>query len=228
MPQATVLYRIMTDVRFALRTLRNNPGFTSAAVLALALGIGANSAMFSVIDGVLLRPLPFPQSDRLVNVWETNLKRNFPKFPVAPANYYDWRAQNQVFSSMGAYVQGTFNLASKEGEPERYLGSSSDRGFFDALQISPILGRVFTEEEDQPGRDGVIILSYGLWRSRFGGDPKIIGQTLTFDRKPRTVIGIMPEGFEYPAQSTMWAPLALDNGTKAQRDLHRYRVIARL
>jgi predicted permease len=218
----------MTDLHFALRTLRKNPGFTCAAVFALALGIGANSAMFSVIDGVLLRPLPFPQSDRLVNVWETNLKRNFPKFVVAPANYYDWRAQNQVFSALGAYVQNTFNLASMDGEPERYLGASSDRGFFDALQVSPVLGRIFTDEEDQPGRDGVIILSYGIWRSRFGADPKIVGQSLTFDSKPRTVIGIMPEGFQYPAQSTMWAPLGFDNETKARRDLHRYRVIARL
>jgi putative ABC transport system permease protein len=218
----------MTDLRFALRTLRNNPGFTGAAVLALGLGIGANSAMFSVVNGVLLRPLPFPGSDRLVNVWESEPKRNLPKMVAAPANYYDWRAQNQVFSTLGAFIQSTFNLASTEGEPERYLGSSTDRGFFDALQVSPILGRIFTDEEDQPGRDGVIILSYGIWRSRFGGDPKIIGQTLTLDNKPRTVIGIMPEGFEYPAQSTMWAPLALDNETKAQRDLHRYRVIARL
>ena len=218
----------MTDLRFALRTLRNNPGFTCAAVLALGLGIGANSAMFSVVDGVLLRPLPFPRSDRLVNVWESEPKRNLPKFVAAPANYYDWRAQNHVFSSLGAFTQSTFNLASTEGEPERYLGGITDRGFFDTLQVSPILGRIFTEEEDQPGRDGVIILSYGIWRSRFGGDPKIIGQTLTFDSKPRTVIGVMPQGFEYPAQSTMWAPLALDNETKAQRDLHRYRVIARL
>jgi predicted permease len=218
----------MTDLRFALRTLRNNPGFTCAAVLALGLGIGANSAMFSVVNGVLLRPLPFPQSDRLANVWESEPKRNLPKMVAAPANYYDWRAQNQVFSRMGAFAQSTFNLASTEGEPERYLGASSDRGFFDALQVAPILGRIFTDEEDQPGRDGVIILSYGIWRSRFGGDPKIIGQTLTFDSKPRTVIGIMPQGFEYPGQSAMWAPLALDNETKAQRDLHRYRVIARL
>ena len=136
--------------------------------------------------------------------------------------------QNQVVSALGAFTQSTFNLASTEGEPERYLGGITDRGFFDTFQISPILGRIFTEEEHQHGPDGVIILSYGIWRSRFGGDPKIIGQTLTFDSKPRTVIGVMPQGFEYPAQSTMWAPLALDNETKAQRDLHRYRVIARL
>jgi len=219
---------MLQDARFALRTLRKNPGFTFAAVFALALGIGANSAMFSVIDGVLLRPLPFPRSDRLVNVWETNLKRNLPRFPVAPANYTDWRAQNQVFSSMGAYAQTTFNLASTEGEPERYLGAITDRGFFDALQMPPVLGRVFTADEDDPGGDGVIILSYSLWRGRFGGDPTIVGQSLTFDGKPRTVIGVMPEGFQFPGQSNMWAPLGFDNAMKTRRDLHRVRVIARL
>ena len=219
---------ILQDLRFAVRAFRKKPAFTVTAVLALALGIGATSAMFSVIDGVLLRPLPFPRSDRLVNVWENNLQRNLPKFVVAPANYYDWRVQNRVLSAMGAYLQNTFNLASLEGEPERYLGASSDRGFFDALQVSPILGRILTEEEDQPGHDGVIVLGYDLWRSRFGGDPKILGRTLAFDNKARTVIGVMPEGFQYPGQSSMWAPLAFDNQAKARRDLHRYRVIGRL
>src|SRR5579864_5322832 len=216
------------DLQFALRTFRKNLGFTAAAVFALALGIGANSAMFSVIDGVLLRPLPFPRSERLVNVWESNLTRNIPKFGAAPANYNDWRVQNQVFAALGAYFQSTFNLASTEGEPERYLGASTDRGFFDVLEVSPVLGRIFTEEEEQLGRDGVVLLSYNLWRGRFGGDPKIIGQTFTLDGKPRMVIGVMPEGFQYPGQSTMWAPLGLDNQNRTRRDLHRFRVIARL
>ncbi|HYL77729.1 MAG TPA: ABC transporter permease [Bryobacteraceae bacterium] len=219
---------LFQDLQFALRTFRKNPGFTAAAVFALALGIGANSAMFSVIDGVLLRPLPFPHSERLVNVWENNQTRNIPKFVAAPANYTDWRAQNQVFSTMGAFLQNTFNLASTEGEPERYLGASTDRGFFDVLQVSPILGRVFTEEEELPGQDGVIVLGYNLWRGRFGGDPKVIGQTFTLDGKPRMVIGVMPEGFQYPGQSAMWAPLGFDNQLRARRDLHRFRVIARL
>jgi len=219
---------LFQDLQFAFRTLRKNPGFTFAAVLALGLGVGANSAMFSVIDGVLLRPLPFPQPERIVNVWETNLKRNFPKFPVAPGNYYDWKAQNHVFADIGAYQQNTFNLASNENEPERYLGAICDRGFFAALGISPVLGRVFTDDEDQPGRDGVVILGNGIWKQRFGGDPKIIGQNLILDGRPRTVIGVMPEGFQYPPQATMWAPFALDNETKARRDFHRFRVIARL
>jgi predicted permease len=219
---------LFQDLKFALRTFRKNPGFTGAAVFALGLGMGANSAMFSVIDGVLLRPLPFPRSERLLNVWETNLKRNLPRFTVAPANYYDWRKQNQSFSSLGAYQQNTFNLASREGEPERFLGTISDRGFFDALGVRPALGRIFNEEEDQPGRDGVVILGYGVWRQRFGGDPKIVGQTLILNGKPRTVIGVMPASFEYPTQSVMWSPLGFDNETRARRDFHRLRVIGRL
>ena len=220
--------QLFQDLQFALRTLRKNPGFTFAAVFALALGIGANSAMFSVIDGVLLRPLPYAHPEQLVNVWESDLKRNLPRLVAAPGNYYDWVKQNQVFSAMGAYQQSTFNLASNEGEPERFLGAICDPEFFPVLQVAPLLGRAFTREEDQPGRDGVIMLGYGVWRQRFGGDPKIIGRILTLDGRPRTIVGVMPEGFAYPAQAAMWAPLALDNESKARRDFHRLRVIARL
>ncbi len=218
----------LQDLQFAFRSLRKNPGFAIAAVCALGLGIGANTAMFSVIDGVLLRPMPFPDSERLVNVWETNLTRNLPKFVVAPANYYDWRKQNQVFSALGAYQNFTFNLASTETEPERYVGVTCDRGFFDVLGVTPMLGRIFSSDEEPAGRDGVVVLSYAVWRSRFGGDRRIIGQHLTMDGRPRTVIGVMPEGFEYPPLATMWAPFGFDNEEKARRDLHRMRVIARL
>ena len=219
---------LIQDLRFSLRTLCKNPGFALAATLALALGIGANSAMFSVIEGVLLRPLPFPQPDRLVNVWETNFVRNLPKFPVAPGNYYDWRKQNQVFTSLGAYQGSTFNIATRDGVPERYVGVICDRGFFDTLKVPPALGRFFTEQEEQAGNDGVLILSHAVWRQRFGSDPKAIGQTLVVDAKPRTIIGVMPEGFQYPPLATMWAPLGFDNEARERRDFHRFRVIARL
>jgi putative ABC transport system permease protein len=208
--------------------LRKHPAFALAAVFALALGIGANSAMFSVMDAVLLRPLPFPHPDRLVNVWETNLVRNIPKMSAAPANYYDWRKQNQVFSELGAYQANTFNLATTEGEPERYVGAICDRGFFDALQVSPMLGRVFTEDEVPQGRDGVVILGYGVWRQRFGGDPTVIGRSLMLDGKPRIVIGVMPQGFAYPPLTTMWAPLGFRRAAQERRDFHSLRVIARL
>lgn len=219
---------LVEDLRFSVRTFRKSPGFFIVAMLALALGIGANSAMFSVIDGVLLRPLPFPESDRLVNVWETEPSRNLPRFPAAPANYYDWRKQNQVFSVLGAYQDATFNLATSEGEPERYVGAVCDRGFFDVLGVSPMLGRVFTADEEPAGKNGVVVLSYGVWKQRFGGDPKVIGQRFVSNGIPRTIIGVMPQGFSYPPLTTMWAPLGFDDTTRERRDLHRVRVIARL
>jgi putative ABC transport system permease protein len=147
---------------------------------------------------------------------------------AAPANYYDWRKQNQVFSELGAYQGNTFNLATTEGEPERYVGAICDRGFFDALQVSPMLGRVFTEDEVPQGRDGVVMLGYGVWRQRFGGDPTVIGRSLMLDGKPRIVIGVMPQGFAYPPLTTMWAPLGFRRAAQERRDFHSLRVIARL
>lgn len=218
-----------SDLRFALRTFRKRPGFTAAVVLALALGIGANSAMFSVINGVLLRPLPFPRQERLVDIWDTNPKRNLPQLPAAPGNYYDWRTQNEVLSAMGAWQINIFNLGVSDSEPERYVGAIVDRGFFDTLGVTPMLGRVLTEEEQTPGRDGVLILSYGVWRQRFAGDPHILGRVVPMNGRARAIIGVMPEGFDYPAQaSAMWAPINFDAAMNARRDLHRVRVIGRL
>jgi putative ABC transport system permease protein len=218
----------MPDIAFTLRMLRKSPVFALSAILAAGLGIGATSAIFSIVDGVLLRPLPFPRSDRLVNVWESTQKRNIPRLVAAPGNYYDWRTQNQVFSAIGAYEQNTFNLATPDGEPERFVGAVCDPGFFAALQIAPILGRTFTEDEDLPDHGNVVVLSFNLWQQRFGADTNIIGRNLNLDGQPRTVVGVMPKGFEYPALATMWAPLALDNPMRQRRDLHRLRVIARL
>ncbi|MBV8818510.1 MAG: ABC transporter permease, partial [Acidobacteriaceae bacterium] len=219
---------MLQELSFAFRTLRKNPGFTLAAVLALSVGMGANSAIFSVIDGVLLRPLPFPEPDRLFNVWESELKRNIPRMVIAPGDYYDLGAQNRDFASVGAFMANTFNLASSEGEPERYAGAVCDAGFFQTLQVNPVLGRTFTDAEDSPGRDDAVVLGYTVWKQRFGGDPKILEQKLILDGKSRTVIGVMPAGFDYPAKSVMWAPLALDNDMRARHDFHRLRVIARL
>jgi putative ABC transport system permease protein len=219
---------LLQDVRFTVRTLRKSPAFAISAILALGLGIGANSAMFSVVDGVLLRPLPFPNPERLVNVWADNPRRNLPRFPAAAGNYTDWATQNHVLAAVGSYRQATFNLATRGTEPERFLGAICDPGFFATLQIPPALGRVFHAEENRPGSDGVLVLSYGTWQSRFGADPNIVGRELKFDGTVRSVIGVMPEGFDYPPQSAMWAPLALDNFNRTRRDLHTLRVIGRL
>src|SRR5260370_18535370 len=219
---------LLQDLKFSARRLRKNPALALSAILATALGIGATTAMFGAADGILLHPLPFRQSDRLVNVWESAPTRNLPRLVAAPGNYYDWRTQNQSFSDIGAYQQATFNLASRDSEPERYLGAICDPGFFEALQVAPMLGRVITGEEDQPGRDGVVVLGFNAWQQRFGADTGIVGRQVEINGRSRTVIGVMPRGFEYPAQAVMWAPLALDAATRARRDFHRLRVIARL
>lgn len=219
---------LLQDIKFSVRTLRKSPAFALSAILALGLGIGANSAMFSVINGVLLAPLPFSHPEQLVNLWERNDAYHIPKLPAPAGNFFDWKSQNQVLSAIGSYRPATFNLMTSDGEPERFLGAICDPGFFTTLQVSPMLGRIFTEEENQPGHDSIVLLSYGVWKSRFGGNPTIIGQTIKFDSKTRTVIGVMPQDFEYPAKSTMWAPLALTNEDRARRDFHTLRVIGRL
>ncbi len=219
---------LLQNLKFTARMMRKNPALALSAILATGLGIGATSAMFSVTDGILLHPLPFPQSDRLVNVWESAPTRNLPRLVAAPGNYYDWRAQSRSFSAIGAYQQATFNLASRDSEPERFLGAICDPGFFAALGVPALLGRVFTAEEDQPGRDAVVVVGFTAWQQRFGADTAIVGRQIEINGRTRTVVGVMPRGFEYPAQAVMWSPLALDAATKARRDFHRLRVIARL
>jgi putative ABC transport system permease protein len=216
------------NLKFTLRMLRRNPALAISAILATGLGIGATSAMFSITDGILLHPLPFPKSDQLVNVWEAAPSRNLPFLVAAPGNYYDWRTQAQSFSAIGAFRQETFNLGVPDSEPERFIGAIADPGFFAVLGVSPMLGRLFIDDENQPGQDGVVILSYAVWQQRFGGDRGILGRSLDLNGKPHTVIAVMPQGFEYPPRAVMWAPLALDAQMKARRDFHRLRVIARL
>src|SRR5580704_5843063 len=215
------------DFAFALRNLRRNRGFAIAAILALAAGIGANSAMFSVIDGVLLKPLPFQNPERLVNVWEVVPKRNIPRLPAPVGNSLDWRNMNHVLSSVGAYTQAAFSLSSPT-EPERYIGALSDSGLFPTLGVNPVLGRGFTQEDDLPGRDTVAVIGYGLWKQRFGGDPHILGQQLILDGKPRTIVGVMPAGFSYPVQSVVWMPFGWSEELRSRRDFHNIRVIGRL
>ena len=177
--------------------------------------------MFSVTDGILLHPLPFPQSDRLINIWESAPARNLPRLVAAPGNYYDWRVQTKSFSAIGAYQTATFNLASSDSEPERYIGAICDPGFFAVLGIAPMLGRTITEEEDQSGHDSVVVLGFSTWQQRFGADRGIVGRQIEINGRLRTVIGVMPRDFDYPAPAAMWSPLGLDADTKARRDFHR-------
>src|ERR1044071_2922782 len=181
---------LLQDLRYGFRMLVKKPGFTFGAVLALALGIGANSAIFSVVNSVLLRPLPFKAPDQLMIVWEDGSKYGFPKDTPAPANFVDWRDQNQVFESMAAVASQTFNLTGT-GEPEKIEGQRVSATFFPLLGVEPILGRSFLPEEDQPGAGRMVIMNHGLWQRRFGSDPDIVGKPVTLDGQPYTVVGVM-------------------------------------
>jgi putative ABC transport system permease protein len=216
------------NLKFAVRILRRNPALAASAILITALGIGATAAMFSAADGILLRPLPFPRADLLVNVWESAPRRDLPTMAAAPGNYFDWRARTQSMAAMGAWQQATFNLASRDSEPERFLGALTDADFFNVIGVQPVLGRVFTDQECQPGNDSAVLLSWSTWQQRFGADKSVLGRELEINFRKRTVIGIMPPGFDYPLQSTMWSPLAPDATARARRDLHNWRIIGRI
>ncbi|HKQ04030.1 MAG TPA: ABC transporter permease [Blastocatellia bacterium] len=217
---------IIQDLRYGVRMLTKRPGFTVVAVITLALGIGANTTIFSFVNGILLRSLPYPQPERLVTLDETALKRGVTSMGVSFPNFLDWREQNRVFEDVAAY--DTVGLAlTGSGEPEQIQGAEGAQGLFEILRVSPLLGRTFTAEEDRPNTDAVVILSYGLWQRRFGGDPGIIGQTLIMNSRPRTVIGIMPEGFRFPEVAEFWVPLALTTKTYTRND-HGLGAIARL
>jgi putative ABC transport system permease protein len=189
------------DLRYGTRTLLKNPGFMLIAVFTLALGIGANTAIFSIVNGVLLRKLPYRDPAALVMVWTHHpilqAKYGLPVFPVAAADFADWRNQNHVFEQMAALHSHDINLTGS-GEPEFVGGVRASSSLFPLLGVSAMLGRTFLPEEEQPGAPNVALISHGLWQRRFGSDPRIIGQTITLNNEPRTVIGVLPPGFRFP------------------------------
>jgi putative ABC transport system permease protein len=217
------------DLRYGLRMLVKNPGFACVAVLTLALGIGANTAIFSIINAVLLQPLPFSEPDRLVWVWG-NIRNGGRSASVSPLDYLDYRAQNTSFEHFAAIfgVPGPFNLTGS-GEPERLQGAVATGDFFQALGVNPALGRTFLLENEEPGRDQVVVLSDRLWKQRFAGDPGLIGKTLALDGKMFEVIGVMPAGFNFPRGAELWTPMnfQISPGMK-QRKAHFLRPIGRL
>jgi len=222
-----MIENVFEDARYSLRLLTKSPAFTFVVLLTLALGIGANTAIFSFANGILLRPLPYPQSDRLVVLDENALKRGANSLMVSYPNYLDWQQQNTVFERIGVYF-GTNRFAlSGNGQPEELRGSYISYGLLEVLRVAPILGRTFTEAEDTDGQDGVVILGYDLWQRRFGGQQNILGQKILFNNFPRTVVGVMPPGFKFPEVSELWAPLALTTKTFTRTD-HGLSSIARL
>ena len=219
---------LIKDIRYGVRGLLKRPGFTAIALITLALGIGANTAIFSVVNAVLLRPLPFRDPDNLVIVWEDATFAGFPRNTPAPANYVDWKTQNQSFADMAASHESSFNLTG-DGEPERVAAYSVNYNFFPLFGVQPLIGRNFSAEEDRPGANKVAVLSYSLWQSRYGGDRQIINRDIQLNGEKHTVIGVMPASFQFfESDVRLWVPLALDQEDLANRGGHYLKVVARL
>ena len=198
------------DVKYGVRMLAKSPGFTAVAVLTLALGIGANTAIFSVVNAVLMRGMPFPEPERLVTLWQSYPQRGLNPWWLSQANFAAYRDHNRSFERLAAYSRAGVNLTG-DGEPERLQIANITWDFFEVLRVPPALGRGFRPEEDAPGRNTVCILSYGLWQRRFGGDPQVLGKKILIDQVPMEVVGVMPQGFAFPsAEIQLWRPVGLD------------------
>jgi putative ABC transport system permease protein len=221
---------LFSDLKHGLRVLLKNPAYTAATILVLALGIGANTAIFSVVNAVLLRPLPFRDPARLVQVWHVPPPKSFPgmtEFAVSAANFVDWQKQNHVFDKM-AILSGSALTLTGNDQPEELQGAAVSSDFFSTMQIRPLLGRTFTADEDRPGKNHVIVLSYGLWKTRFAANPDIVNRTVNFDGQPYTIAGVMGEKFDYPDFAQYWKPMGWTDKERVVRGEHHYLVVARL
>jgi putative ABC transport system permease protein len=212
------------DIRYALRTMLKSPGFTAVAVVALALGIGANTAIFSVVNSVLLRPLPYKDPGRLVHVHR--MQPPIERGPISRPDFFEWRDKQEVFSDIGSYHFQVLNLTGGD-QAERITGARVTGNFFSMFDVPPAAGRYFGVSEDQPGASPVAVISFGLWQRRFGGQPDLIGQTITLNGDAYTVIGVAPPSFQFPQRVDLWKPAILDE-QKAQRGSNYLKVIARL
>lgn len=219
---------LLKDIRYGVRSLLKRPGFSAIAIVTLALGIGANTAIFSLVNAVLLRPLAFADADRLVMVWEDASFAGFPRNTPAPANYVDVKNQNQVFENIAAIDMRSFNLTG-DGEPERVEANGVTASFFPLLGVRPALGRTFLDEEDKPGANRVVIIDYNLWQQRYGGQPNIIGRGLALNGEKYEVVGVMPKGFQFMNSKVgIWVPIAFTSEQLQSRGRHYLRVVARV
>ena len=221
---------LIADLRLGLRVLLRSPGFTLAAVAVLALGIGANSAIFSIVNAVLLRPLPYQDPSRIMQIWHIPPAKSFPgmtTFAISPANYLDWQSQNRTFEQMAIYGFTGFNVGT--GDRAEFLqGASVEPDFFSILRVQPALGRLFSPDENQPGQNHVVILGHNLWRDHFGSDPSIVGKNIQLDGQPYLVAGVMAAKFKFPSFASFWIPMAWDAKQRAVRGIHNYLAIGRL
>jgi putative ABC transport system permease protein len=218
---------ILHDVRYGARRLARSPGFTLIAVAALALGIGANTAIFSVTNAVLLQPLPFREQARLVWVWERDLRTDRPRSSVSPVSLTAFRDETGVFEGIGSSYDEMYNLTGA-GEPETIIAYRFSHNFFAVLGTPPLLGRTFLPEEDQPGHDRVVVLSHKLWTRHFDADPGVVGRSITLDGNSYTVVGVMPPGFQHPVMAELWTPIALTPEQAATPEPRFLRLVARL
>jgi putative ABC transport system permease protein len=217
------------DIRLAMRRLRRSPGFTVAAVLTLALGLGANTAFFSLADAALLRPLPYPTADRLMMLWESQPMAGKERERASAANFLDWRRESRSFDELAAWAHWGFALTG-QGEPEELAAVRASANLFRTLGVAPALGRGFLPEEETSGRDRVVVVSHAFWSGRLGGDPKAVGRTLLLDGHPHEIIGVMPAEFRFPDDGSVaiWNPLAFDASELVSRAERRFNVIGRL
>jgi putative ABC transport system permease protein len=219
---------LFKDIRYSIRSLLKHPGFTAVVVATLAVGIAANTTIFSTVDALLLHPFSFPNQERLLVLWEQNPAVGTVRGSVAPGNFTDWREQNKTCEQLVAIDQLSFDL-SDGTHPERFPGYGVTQGFFDALGVKAAQGRTFLPEESEPGREQVVVLKNSFWQERFDGDPKLVGKTITLNRKPFTVVGVMPPDFNYPYNAgVMWTPLIFDRDEQHDRQSHYLRIIGLL
>jgi predicted permease len=223
------LEQLGQDLHYGVRVLMKKPGFALIAVITLALGIGANTTLFSVIDAVLLRPLAFNEPDRLALLFQENRRNHWyhlSRSTVSPPNYLDWKNQSRHFEHLAAYRTRTVNLTGAD-EPERVSVAQVSADFFKVLKVEPILGRTFLPEEEKPGGPRLVVLSYGFWRQRYGADPNIVGKTLTLDDYSCTIIGVMPRESQYPGGARLWGPLGIDYAAAGRGEVF-LQVVGRL
>src|SRR5262245_18054830 len=223
------MHAVLQDLRYGARMLFKQPGFTLIAILTLALGIGANTAIFSVVNAVLLRPLPYEESERLVVLYENNPHQGRDEMSVSYPNLADWRERSNSFEQLAGYLSGGMVLTGKD-EPARLQVAAVSADLFTMLRVKPLRGRVFLPEEDKIGGAPVVVVSHGLWQARFGGDEGLIGRQITLDGKSKTVIGVMPQNFALPPgdQTEVWLALgALADGMQ-NRGVHTLTAIGRL
>jgi putative ABC transport system permease protein len=217
---------LIKDIRYGVRSLLKRPGFTAIAVITLALGIGANTTLFSFVNGILLRPLPYQAPGQLVILDETAPKQGIKSFHVSYPNFVDWRQQNHVFEDVAIYQQGTFSLVGA-GEPEQIRGARISQGLFELLGVAPKLGRTITAEEDRPETNNTVVISHSLWQRRFASAENAVGQSLIVSGRVRTIVGVMPAGFKFPETAELWVPVALNEKLYTRTD-HGLNAIARL